>query len=629
MQPEIANWTTRVWNWRGWPASWGIGRWITSALFLAVVLLIYVQRIGFHLPAYRFQINPDGIGYMAVAQHWLNGHWADAVNAYWSPLYSWLMVPLLACGFDPLLTTKLTSAIAGAIALAAAWRLGHHMGIRPELRAAACLAMIPFIVLYTLFVITPDLLVAAMILAYLATSCSMVADPLPAPTDHRRRWLAWINSPFMRCALAGLMAGLCYLAKAYALPVVAGHLLLTGIARTIAARGRRLRATAQVAVGLLVFAAIVGAWSAALTVKFGSFMTGSTGRYNYYLNGPKSNGQPMHRGRLFPPPNPSASTIWEDPTNYMPPAWNPLHSQAEWDHQVKLLNRNWSQLLDILRDMLPAWPIALAAGAMTMLAARRRECRVSALAVVAMTTAYPLGYLLLHVEERFIMLEPLLLILIGVQAIGAVSAGWWWIRWPLQWVAVALILWTPAARPPRPRFPARTPPQQTLAIPPIIQTPGLARDVEVAIEDAVAWMMDRSIVKRIEQRITRPPRESADPKINRPPPINRDEIARTTMALWGKIPPGARVASVEGAWDFGAYICFHLSLRHYGQTPPPSRGNDVEQQWIDHGIEYVFWNTPAPRLRLLNLDPVIPGVWRITPRPPASRPSTTRATTQP
>ena len=44
---------------------------------------------------HRFQVEFDGVSYLDVAENYLRGDWHEAVNAYGSPLYSWLLaVPL-------------------------------------------------------------------------------------------------------------------------------------------------------------------------------------------------------------------------------------------------------------------------------------------------------------------------------------------------------------------------------------------------------------------------------------------------------------------------------------------------------------------------------------------------------
>ena len=39
----------------------------------------------------RHFINPDGVSYLDLADKYFQGDWAWAINAYWSPLYSWLL----------------------------------------------------------------------------------------------------------------------------------------------------------------------------------------------------------------------------------------------------------------------------------------------------------------------------------------------------------------------------------------------------------------------------------------------------------------------------------------------------------------------------------------------------------
>src|SRR5215472_16187932 len=42
----------------------------------------------------RFSMNPDGVSYLDIGDAWWRGDWRHAMNAYWSPLYSWI----LGCG---------------------------------------------------------------------------------------------------------------------------------------------------------------------------------------------------------------------------------------------------------------------------------------------------------------------------------------------------------------------------------------------------------------------------------------------------------------------------------------------------------------------------------------------------
>lgn len=41
--------------------------------------------------ATRFAMNPDGVSYLDIGDAYWRGDWHNAINAYWSPLYSWIL----------------------------------------------------------------------------------------------------------------------------------------------------------------------------------------------------------------------------------------------------------------------------------------------------------------------------------------------------------------------------------------------------------------------------------------------------------------------------------------------------------------------------------------------------------
>jgi len=41
--------------------------------------------------ASRFTMNPDGVSYLDIGDAYWRGDWHNAINAYWSPLYSWIL----------------------------------------------------------------------------------------------------------------------------------------------------------------------------------------------------------------------------------------------------------------------------------------------------------------------------------------------------------------------------------------------------------------------------------------------------------------------------------------------------------------------------------------------------------
>src|SRR5438045_7475715 len=112
-------------------------RWASLLAFLILV----VPLCGIYL----YEIEPDSIAYISIAREYAAGDFTDAVNAYWSPLYSWLMVPFIKTGIDPLIAAKIFGVIAGAATL---WLIDiscRRMGLRAGERRVVGLMLVPLL----------------------------------------------------------------------------------------------------------------------------------------------------------------------------------------------------------------------------------------------------------------------------------------------------------------------------------------------------------------------------------------------------------------------------------------------------------------------------------------------------
>ena len=207
--------------------------------------------LAFH---FSDQINPDGVAYLRIAGYYLAGDGGKAVSGYWSPLYSWLLVPWLAVGVRGLLATKLL-----AISLAVAWvigmaLLGRRYAESVVTRRLLVVTAAVSVLSWSIERITPDLLLAVMLTFYFY----MVSDP------------AIMTAP-ARAFACGILGGLAYLAKAYAFPFFIVHFLGTIILYTWAqsapdASRRYLLATLA---GLSGFVMVAAPWIGVLSTTYG------------------------------------------------------------------------------------------------------------------------------------------------------------------------------------------------------------------------------------------------------------------------------------------------------------------------------------------------------------------------
>ncbi|MFO7539698.1 MAG: hypothetical protein R6X32_16795 [Chloroflexota bacterium] len=260
-------------------------------------------------------MNADGIVYLDIGDAYMRGDWATAVNPVWSPLYSWLLGPVMAV-FRPTMQWEfaLVHLLNFAIFVLALlcfsffwrqlgrWREQTLSGDTLPLPAWAWVslgyALFIWITLSLIAVwaVTPDMLMAALVFVAAGLIVRLRLGATPRPT-------------FL---LLGLVLGLAYLAKAVMFPLAFLFLL---VAWLTPARPRR---SAPAAVGgLLLFLLISLPYVALISRAQGHFTFGEAGTITYlrYVQGipyPHWQGETAEFGQ---PHHPSRQ-VFENPPLY-------------------------------------------------------------------------------------------------------------------------------------------------------------------------------------------------------------------------------------------------------------------------------------------------------------------------
>src|SRR5215471_9034673 len=84
---------------------------VAGALACQIFLLVMIGRNN------RFWINPDGLSYLLLAYHYVKGQFGLAVSGSWGPMISWMMVPALGLGFDPLIAARIVMGLSAFVFL--------------------------------------------------------------------------------------------------------------------------------------------------------------------------------------------------------------------------------------------------------------------------------------------------------------------------------------------------------------------------------------------------------------------------------------------------------------------------------------------------------------------------------
>jgi len=394
---------------------------------LTWILLAYTALGLGSLVVYQFQINPDGISYLDIAEKYVRGDVWGAVNAYWSPLISWLTAVLRLLGLPPQVAIKLVLLMSGAVALGGVWRL---LGDCPVwVRAVATSGAVPLTVYYALHVITPDLLVAA-VLAWYAV------------------WLVEGRLDVRASVWGGVLVALGYFAKAFALPFCLVHLCGW---RLLEERqvGWRQRLWSLV-VSLGVAGCVSAIWMVALKAKYGVWMSGSAGRITYAWAGPRMNCvHPFinpREMRFFAPMEAGDTSFWTDPTSLPIQPWSPFESFEYAHYQVFMTifrlrvtafaysrEYSWLTLPIVLGMMVGVWFVS----------ALRRRFGV----LLSGILLYVAGHAAVYVEARHLLPLAYWVLVAGawlVWLIGAQLNLSRWLRAALLLFVVGTVAWSPA-----------------------------------------------------------------------------------------------------------------------------------------------------------------------------------------
>jgi hypothetical protein len=285
------------------------------------------------------QLNPDGIAYLRLAHYYADGPVSLVVSGYWGPMLSWVMAPFLKLGCDPLITARIVMGLTAAFFYWSSVALFRSFRLPAPAQFWGACVMAMTSVLWSVYNITPDVLLAGMV------ACALI--PLV-----NGRWLKDRTNGFQ----TGALWAMAYLVKAIALPltclVVGAFALLWWRKRRI--NGRQiLRQLAFVVLGIAV---VAGPWIATLSVKYRRPTFSTSGAIAHKIAGPPAVERYHPAFRTLHQPEPGRLTAWEDPSEMAYPDWSALESGENARHQAKVIFRNAQTMLTWLGGASPsAW----------------------------------------------------------------------------------------------------------------------------------------------------------------------------------------------------------------------------------------------------------------------------------
>lgn len=352
---------------------------------LAIALLLFGALLACCYPFYRYFVDPDAVAYLTMARRAAEGDTWRLVNALWSPLHPALVALCAHGGMDPLNAAQVTNGIACAGVLFAIFALFRRFAVSADIGLPLLLALSAFLT-YALFKqLFCDLWQIAFLLLYLLLITA------PRFLQKPGYWVA-----------VGIVMALAAYAKFYSFYFLLLHFPLS---LYLMSRRQALRFPWKgylLAFGLQVALMLPFVWL--MHQKYGVWAFSRSGALNtsWTLNGHKTLKPGI--GSLIPPPYPNSPYTWEDPWLTEGGLHTRFESLAMIRSQIGHSIKASLQAVEAAGQISPFLIIVLLAAAAAVI--RRKDNRFSTGHQLLLLGAgiMPLGYLLLHVEARYIWL---------------------------------------------------------------------------------------------------------------------------------------------------------------------------------------------------------------------------------
>jgi hypothetical protein len=387
--------------------------------FWALVVIVATGLI--RLWVGRYSMDPDGICYLDLGDAFFHRKWFDAVNGYWSPLYSWLLgaamfvvkpsrqweFPLVhvvnlvvylaaLAGFEFFLRSLLTQGVAPrAVSNETAGTSTPALSRVSVLALAYSLFLWTSLELISIWGVSPDLCVAGFVYVIAGLLLRIRA-----------------KSSLLLFLVLGVVLGLAYLTKAVMFPL---GFAFIGIGFFCVPREKRL---GYLLVTTLAFLAVSAPWLVALSRAKGRFDFGDSGHLNYstlvspggrnlnWQGEPPGSGVPVHTTRQIHK-NPPVFEFATPVGGTYPPSYDPSY----WGEGRKVTIDVRAQLRAIkehvlayagmlLRDQPGLLAVTLALTLAGGVATRKAILANWPLFLMCFTAGGL--YMLVHVETRFV-----------------------------------------------------------------------------------------------------------------------------------------------------------------------------------------------------------------------------------
>jgi hypothetical protein len=368
-------------------------RWLNITLYCIVYVLLF--------PFYKSGVSADTIAYIDIANKYASGNIHFAINSYWSPMLSWLLVPFIWLKINPLWGIHAIKFFASLFSIIIFQKINAHLFSTNKLLKNFSLFLFScYAVYYALYFPGADNFSVLLLLVYLL--------------------FVLRNDIFIRPFATACLAAILFFTKSFCFYFFLAHFISSFFFMLFAKQMSRTLLFNTLKT-LITFLLISFVWLIALHNKYDKWQISSAGAYNHSIAAVPEPYHRSHNTGLLPPPDSLSTSAWTDITAvYQAENWSAFDGAFAMKRQFNIWQNNTWFVLKFLYGMNKlAWLVLIAA---MFLIWRNRKTENVWLShrtkILFFGALYAAGYILLVVEDRYLWILPPLVLLLSIDLLA-------------------------------------------------------------------------------------------------------------------------------------------------------------------------------------------------------------------
>ncbi len=354
-----------------------------SKYYLLLTFIIYTILFFFFLPFFKYQINPDGISIINIAKKYLTGNLKLAVNGYWSPLISFLLIPFLVVFKEGVISFKILSYFIGLFSIYSFDRFLKKSGLKSNYKKIFLIFIVPILTThFTLITITSDFITTTFFLFLLSF---LVDENL-------------FNNKYS-FILLGFVGFLTYLAKTYGFFFFLGLLIILFFINLIKKNFKNLK---YLLLSGIVFIILSSIWIFIVSAKYGYSTVGTTGKFNYTVLTIDTLKLKEIYTHPLPPPDSLSTSFWDDPSYVKHPEINIKMIIENLNYYLKIVSERTLRTLKLLLSFSLFLPLFFILSIYLFIKKKKRK---NLLLIFSASILSFIGYLPVEIERRYIFIN--------------------------------------------------------------------------------------------------------------------------------------------------------------------------------------------------------------------------------